>query len=189
MQEPSAHLLARCIEGDTEAFAQLVAEQQAYVYNLSLSLLGEAEEARDLAQDALLRVWQRLPSFRGESRFTTWLYRLVVNLGINRLAKLRRRPAEVALEGVSLPDPSRYGASPEEMLSADEWRKAIWRTVDSLPEKYRIVITLYYQHDRSYTEIAQILQLPLNTVKTHLSRARRMLASRFAETEGDDHGV
>lgn len=183
MQEPSAQLLSRCVQGDHDAFAQLVAQQQTYVYNLALGILGEAEEARDLAQEALLRTWQRLPSFRGEARFTTWLYRLVVNLGLNRLARLRRQPPQVELDGHPLIDRSPAAADPQEVHSAAEWRQAIWQAVDGLPEKYRLVITLYYQHERTYEEIAQILQLPLNTVKTHLSRARRQLADRLAELE------
>lgn len=184
MQEPSAQLLSRCIQGDADAFAQLVAQQQAYVYNLALSILGEAEEARDLAQEALLRTWQRLPSFRGEARFTTWLYRLVVNLGLNRLARLRRRPPQVAIDGHALVDRSAAAADPQEIHAALEWREVVWGLVDGLPEKYRVVITLYYQQERTYEEIAQILQMPLNTVKTHLSRARQMLATRLAGLEG-----
>ena len=183
MEEPSPQLLARCLQGDTQAFAQLVAQQQTYVYNLAYRLLGEAEDARDLAQDALLRVWQMLPSFRGEARFTTWLYRLVVNLGLNRLARQRRGPTQVALDSESLLDSSRLASDPEEILGASERRAFIWRQVDALPEKYRLVITLYYQHERSYAEIAQILHLPLNTVKTHLARARQRLARRLANLE------
>jgi len=179
MQEPSAHLLARCSQGDEQAFAQLVAQQQAYVYNLALRLLGDAEEARDLAQEALVRAWVMMSTFRGEARFTTWLYRLVVNLGLNRLARLRREPQPVAIDGYRLADPSRLATDPQEIQEVNERREFIWRQVDALPEKYRLVIALYYQQERSYEEIAQILQLPVNTVKTHLARARHLLASRL----------
>ncbi len=189
MQEPSAQLLARCCRGDTQAFAELVAQQQAYVYNLAYRLLGEAEEARDLAQDALLRAWQMLPSFRGEARFTTWLYRLVVNQGLNRLGRLRRRPLQVAIDTQPLPDVSQLARDPQEIHDARERQERIWRHVDSLPEKYRVVIALYYQEERSYEEIAQILGLPLNTVKTHLARARQMLASRLVDIEGGADGL
>jgi RNA polymerase sigma-70 factor (ECF subfamily) len=173
------------MEGDTEAFAQLVRQQQSYVFNLALSLLGEVEEAQDLAQDALLRVWQRLPSFRGEARFTTWLYRLVVNLGLNRLARMRRLPLPLVLDDHSLHNTSRLAADPQEIHDGVELQEAIWREVDALPDKYRLVITLYYQQEQSYDEIAEILQLPLNTVKTHLARARHILASRLAGLQGE----
>ena len=189
MQEPTAHLLARCLQGDTQAFAQLVAQQQAFVYNLAYRLVGEAEEARDLAQDALLRTWQMLPSFRGEARFTTWLYRLVVNLGLNRLARRERESTQVNIDDHPFADPSRLAADPQSIHAAAERRQFIWQQVDALPEKYRLAITLYYQQERTYEEMAQILQLPLNTVKTHLARARQMLASRLAGLEGHKDGL
>ncbi len=184
MQEPSAHLLARCCQGDTQAFAQLVASVQTYVYNLAYRLLRDEDEAHDLAQDALVRAWYMLPTFRGESRFTTWLYRLVVNLGLNRLARLRRRPQEASIESQAFADPSRLAADPQEVHEAAERRRLVWEAVDALPDKYRIVITLYYQHGCSYQEIADTLQLPLNTIKTHLARARQLLAARLAHIEG-----
>lgn len=183
MQEPPARLLARCRQGDTEAFAQIVAQQQAYVYNLAYRLLGHAEEARDLAQEALLRAWLMLPSFRGESRFTTWLYRLVVNLGLNRKVSLRRQLRQDSIEDLPLPDSSELAANPQQVQEASEKREFIWHQVDRLPEKYRLVITLYYQLELSYQEIAEVLQLPLNTVKTHLARARHMLAERLVNRE------
>ena len=187
MPEPSAQLLARCCRGDKQAFAELVNQQQAFVYNLAYRLMGEAEEARDLAQDALLRVWQMLPSFRGEARFTTWLYRLVVNLGLNRLAHRRRdRAAPVGDERSFAADPA---VDPQRLHDESERKQFIWRQVDALPEKYRLVLTLYYQQERSYVEIAHILQLPLNTVKTHLARARHMLASRLAGLREGTHDL
>ncbi len=183
MQEPSAPLLVRCREGDKQAFAELVAQQQAYVYNLAYRLLGQAEEAGDLAQEALIKVWLMLPSFRGEARFTTWLYRLVVNLGLNRLARLRREPLAVTLEDLRPERTSPLASDPQEIHDRAERREFVWQQVDTLPEKYRLVIALYYQQERSYQEIADILQLPMNTVKTHLARARQMLASRLAGLE------
>ncbi len=184
MQEPSAQLLARCLQGDAQALTQLVASAQTYVYNLAYRLLRDEDEAQDLAQDALLRAWRMLPTFRGESRFTTWLYRLVVNLGLNRLAWLHRRPQETLLEERLPAASAGLAADPQLLHDAEERRRFIWQAVDSLPEKYRIVISLYYQHDRSYQEIADILQLPINTVKTHLARARQRLASPLAHFEG-----
>ena len=164
--------------------ARLVAEQQAYVYNLALRLLGDSAEAEDLAQEALVRAWQMLPSFRGEARFTTWLYRIVVNLGLNRRARLRRTLATVSLDDVACPQVP--GIEPDPLLAqTDQERKEwIWRQVDALPERYRVVIALYYQQERTYDEMAQILCLPLNTVKTHLARARHLLARRLAATQG-----
>ncbi len=183
MQEPSARLLARCREGDRQAFSQLAAQQQAYVYNLAYRIMGQAEEAADLAQEALIKAWQMLPSFRGDSRFTTWLYRVVVNLGINRLARLRREQQLADADALPAHEHPAWAANPQEIHDAAERREYIWSQVDTLPDKYRLVITLYYQHECSYEEIARILQLPVNTVKTHLARARQMLAGRLAGME------
>jgi len=184
MQEPSAHLLARCRQGDTQSFAQLVASVQAYVYNLAFRLLRDEDEAHDLAQDALLRLWQMLPTFRGESRFTTWLYRLVVNLGLNRLAHMRRQPAQSPIDERLAVPATGLAADPQEVHTTAELRRLIWQEVDALPDRYRLVITLYYQQECSYQEIADILHMPINTVKTHLARARQALASRLAHIEG-----
>lgn len=188
MQEPSAHLLARCAQGDNQAFAQLVDSVQTYVYNLAYRLLRDEDEAHDLAQDALIRTWRMLPTFRGEARFTTWLYRVVVNLGLNRLARLRRRQ-ETPLEEPVPADRSGLGADPHEILAAAERRRRVWQAVDALPDKYRVAITLYYQQECTYQEIADILQMPINTVKTHLARARRLLAGQLAKIEGEEDGV
>lgn len=184
MQEPSAHLLARCCQGDAQSFAQLVASVQSYVYNVAYRLLRDEDEAHDLVQDSLLRVWQMLPTFRGEARFSTWLYRLVVNLGLNRLARLRRRREEPAPEERLVAPTEGLAGDPQEVHEVEELRRAIWREVDALPDKYRLAITLYYQHGCSYQEMADILQLPINTVKTHLARARQRLAGPLADIEG-----
>lgn len=186
MQEPSAHLLARCRQGDSQSFAQLVATVQTYVYNLAYRLLRDEDEAHDLVQDALLRLWQMLPTFRGDARFTTWLYRLVVNMGLNRLAHLRRQPGRSQLDERLAAPSDGLAVDPQQVQSAAELRQLIWREVDALPERYRLAITLYYQHECSYQEIADILHMPINTVKTHLARARQALATRLAHIEGVD---
>jgi RNA polymerase sigma-70 factor (ECF subfamily) len=187
MQEPSPQLLARCRQGDTKAYSELVAQVQPYVYNLAYRLLGNVDEAQDLAQDALVRAWQTLASFRGEARFTTWLYRLVVNLGLNRRAHLRREMAHVSMDTLPQAEVSAAEPEPAAKHTLDEQKAFIWAQVEKLPAHYRVVLTLYYQQERSYNEIASILSLPLNTVKTHLARARHILATRLADLrEGPD---
>jgi RNA polymerase sigma-70 factor, ECF subfamily len=184
MPEPSPQLLARCRLGDNEAFGQLLAQQQNYVYNLAYRLTGNPDEAGDLAQEALLRAWQMLPSYRGESRFTTWLYRLVVNLGLNLLVRLRRQSRGMPLGEEAMPEAADEAADPQRLHDAREMQENLWRQVDALPDKYRLVIALYYQQERSYQEIAEITQLPINTVKTHLARARQMLAANLTGGKG-----
>jgi RNA polymerase sigma-70 factor (ECF subfamily) len=152
----------------------LVSRHQRYVYNLAYRLLRDPQEAEDLAQEAFLRAWRGLARFRGDSKFTTWLYRIVTNLCYNRLPKLRRQLIEADAEELetyaapSAPDPPA-------MAEASERRAFLHREIASLPEKYRLVITLYYLQELSYQEIADVLDLPLGTVKTHLYRAKANL--------------
>ena len=97
MKDPDPELLERCQQKDTEAFAQLVAEQQDYVYTLARRVLRDPEDAAELTQDVFLHLWNGLPFFRRESRFRTWLYRIVVNHSLNRLRQVRRERATVHL--------------------------------------------------------------------------------------------
>jgi RNA polymerase sigma-70 factor, ECF subfamily len=185
MIEPSPQLVARCRQGDPQAFAELIAQQQPYVYNLAFRLLQSPDEAQDLTQEALIKAWLMLPSFRGESRLTTWLYRLVVNLGLNRIARLRREAhAQASPRDEENMVASGLEGDPQRALDDAELREQVRRQVDALPEMYRLPIVLYYQHDQSYQEIADILQLPINTVKTHLARARQILAGRLGSQGG-----
>jgi RNA polymerase sigma-70 factor (ECF subfamily) len=171
-------LVRRAQRGDQEAFAELVTCHQRYVYNLAYRLLRDADEAEDLAQEAFLRAWQGLSSFRGEAKFTTWLYRIVTNLCYNRLTSLRRQLLNIGLEEAENPSAPLALPSNEEpaaAVAAAEQRAFLHRQIAALPAKYQLVITLFYLQEFSYQEIAQVLDLPLGTVKTHLFRARERL--------------
>jgi RNA polymerase sigma-70 factor (ECF subfamily) len=178
-------LAKRAQRGDQKAFAALVTRHQRYVYNLAYRLLRDAQEAEDLAQEAFLRAWRGLPGFRGAAeaggaRFTTWLYRIVTNLCYNRLPGLRRQLAqqdEEMLERVAAPS----AHTPAAQLEAGERRARVQAAIEALPDKYRMVVSLYYLQEQSYQEIADVLDLPLGTVKTHLYRARGRLKRLLAE--------
>jgi RNA polymerase sigma-70 factor (ECF subfamily) len=178
-------LVRQAQRGDQEAFAELVTRHQRYVYNLAYRLLRDVDEAEDLAQEAFLRAWQGLGGFRGEAKFTTWLYRIVTNLCYNRLAGLRRQLFDVGLDeddSVAMTLPPNEG--PPAAVEAAEQRAFLHRQIAALPAKYRLVITLFYLQEFSYQEIAQVLDLPLGTVKTHLFRARERL-KRQIQTSGE----
>jgi len=175
-------LVRRAQQGDQAAFAELVTRHQRYVYNLAYRLLRETGEAEDLAQEAFLRVWRGLGNFRGEARFTTWLYRIVTNLCYNRLASLRRQLLDAGEGGVdALALPS--DGDPPAVVEVAERRAFLHRQIVALPDKYRLVITLFYLQEFSYQEIAQVLDLPLGTVKTHLFRARERLKRQLQGSE------
>ena len=172
-----AELVRRAQGGDAEAYAALVALHERFVYNLALRSLGNREDAADAAQDAFVRAWIGLREFRGESRFRTWLYRIVINLCINRSPRLRRDlDALTHDEFPELPASETVAVSVEQR----ELHALIHREVERLPEQYRLLVSLRYQHDLAYEEIASLLDLPLGTVKTGLFRAKERLRERLS---------
>jgi len=181
MKDPAPELLERCQEKDTEAFAQLVAEQQDYVYTLARRVLRNPEDAAEVTQDVFLHVWNGLPFFRGDSRFRTWLYRIVVNQSLNRLRRSRRDRRAVQLDDTIARKLTDTHSDPYTEAWKAERREFIWSKVEQLPERYRLALTLFYQHEMSCTEIAELLGIPVGTVKTHLYRGRAALADALPQ--------
>ena len=184
MAEPSRELLALAQQGDPQALTQLVIGQQHYVYSIAMSVLKNPEDAADLSQEAFIRLFRVLPQYNGESRFTTWLYRLVVNMCRDQLRREKRQvlvlpPApeeEEADQVASVADDDRW-INPEQALDSQELRSQVRQALGQLEEHYRLVLTLYYFEDMKYTDIAEILDIPLNTVKSHIRRGKERLAS------------
>ena len=173
---PEQHLIQRAQKGDHDAFAALVSEHQRYVYNLALRLLKNEEEALDLTQESFVRAWTALPNFRGQSQFRTWLYRIVTNLCYNRLPNLRRSLNELGDDVIAeIPDKELNFDNPAQNVEARELRAYLHQAIDRLDENYRLLISLRYQSELSYEEIATMLNLPLGTVKTGLFRAKEQL--------------
>ncbi len=193
-------LVERCKLGDQAAFASLVEMHQDFVYNLAYRILQNYEEADDATQEAFVKIWQALPNFRGESKFTTWMYRVVHNLCLNRLRSAKSGPQTISVE-FNWDDEGDEGEreilanvagdpaedDPAMRFDSAERRKTIWREVDALPGKYRAIITLYYSQELSYEEIAATLDVPVGTVKTHLFRAKAMLRGKLNDL--NDQGV
>lgn len=183
MAEPSRELIALAQQGDPQALTQLLMGQQHYVYSIAMSVLKHPEDAADLTQDAFIRLFRALPQYNGESRFTTWLYRLVVNMCRDELRRRGRQvpvapPApeeEEADQVAGVADDDRW-ADPEQALASRELRDQVRRALAQLEEHYRLVLTLYYFDDLKYTDIAEILDIPLNTVKSHIRRGKERLA-------------
>lgn len=182
--EPTRELLTRAQQGDAQALTQLVLGQQHYVYSIAMSVLKNPEDAADLTQEAFIKLFRALPQYNGESRFTTWLYRLVVNMCRD---ELRRRGRQVPVAPpvsdqeeadliASIADDDRW-ANPGEALDSQEVREQVRRALGQLEEHYRLVLTLYYFEDLKYTDIAAILDIPLNTVKSHIRRGKERLAA------------
>lgn len=178
MKESDAALVARARQNDPAAFEQLVRRHQRYVFNVAYRVLGDAIEAEDVTQEAFVRAWRGLPGFREQARFTTWLYRITQNLCLNRLPKLRRELLQVEPFEDMRDDAA---PSPPDLFEAQEQMAFLHTELRRMPEKYRLVLSLRYLQHLSYEEIAAALDVPLGTVKTHIHRARRLLADRVRQ--------
>ena len=170
-------LAARARAGDQDAFERLVLDNQNKVYSLAVRLVGDREEAADLAQEAFLKAWQNLPSFQGESSFSTWPYRL-------RRQKRRQETAPaVSLddEEAGWAEPADWEQDPHRKLEQSERGRALARGLERLPEYQRRPLVLRELSGLSYQEIAQALDLDLGTVKSRIARARLALRKILLE--------
>ena len=168
--------IQRAQKGDHDAFAALVDEHQRYIYNLALRVLKDENEALDLTQETFVRAWTALPNFRGQSQFRTWLYRIVTNLCYNRLPNLRRSLTDLGDDVISeIPETDLTFDNPAYGFESRELRSYLHDAIENLDENYRLLISLRYQNELSYEEMASMLNLPLGTVKTGLYRAKEQL--------------
>lgn len=173
-------IIQRAQKGNHDAFAALVDEHQRYVYNLALRVVKDENEALDLTQEAFVRAWTALPNFKGQSQFRTWLYRIVTNLCYNRLPNLRRSLNDL---GDDVMEEIPQFDNPAIEIESNETRKYLHHAIDELDTNYKLLITLRYQHELSYEEIASTLNLPLGTVKTGIFRAKEQLRKLLAHLE------
>ncbi len=170
-----------CVAGDDAACTRLVTDHQRMVYQLSLHLLGDQQEALDLSQEVFLRVFRTLGQFRGRSALRTWIYRVVVTQASNRRRWWRRRhqSQQVALEQHvaqhgDLAD-ARSFAKPDEVAEQRETAHQVWTALDRLPFDQRSILVLREIDGLSYEEIAGALHVAVGTVKSRLARAREHL--------------
>jgi len=186
-------LVEQCRRGDAHAFARLVALHEGMVFNLAARLLGEPEEARDIAQEVFLQVYRTVGRFEGRSSLKTWIYRIVVNQCRNRQRwwRRRRKDRSCPIEALSPADEARLAEqgrradSPEERLARRERSRAVQSALLRLSFEHRAVLLLREVEELSCDEIAGTLGLPAGTVKSRLSRARDALRSALVE-HGED---
>ena len=185
-REQEAAVIRRVQNGDLNAFEDLVAAYEKNVYNLALRMVGNPQDAEDMAQEAFLKAYRSLPQFRGDSKFSVWLYRIVSNVCLDWLRAQKRRPVasltEEDEEGeesqMDLPDES---ALPEELLERRLTREAVQRGLQSLSEDQRQILLLREIQGLSYEEIGLTLDLEPGTVKSRIFRARKRLCAFLLE--------
>jgi RNA polymerase sigma-70 factor (ECF subfamily) len=194
MAEPSAVLVQRAQAGDRDALSALVQSQQTYVYSIAMSLMHNPADAADMTQEAFIRLLRSLGTYRGETKFTTWLYRLVTNICLDGLRR-RGRPVEslddtasmqsgddAQSAGERLADNDRW-THPEEELELRESATEVRAALGQLPAPQRLALTLHYFQEMRYEDIADTMGLPLNTVKSHIRRGKERLALLLSNPE------
>jgi len=187
-----AELVTRAKGGDTLAFDRLIELHAPAVYNLALRVTHSREEAEDCVQEAFVRAFAGLRSFRGEAAFSTWLYRVALNVAREAAKKRARRPLPatelMSEDSDDPPDLDRLAHregddrdDPEGALVAEEKRAVVLRAIQSLPERYREAVILYDLQGLSYEEIAAVLNTRIGTVKSRLNRGRLALKEALTE--------
>ena len=179
-EEDDTALVAASKRGDQDAFAQLVQQHQRRVFNLVFRMLQEYEETNEVTQEAFLAAWQGLPSFRGDARFSTWLYRIAYNCALKQLEQRKRdRTVQAAVESEQLVAQTSQQDGMDDTLEAHTRSEMVHEQLAHLPAKYRIVLVLRHLQEMTYEEMAEILKMPIGTIKTHLFRARNLLKERM----------
>jgi RNA polymerase sigma-70 factor (ECF subfamily) len=181
LEDPDDGLVARARAGDDDAFAELFRRHSDRVFRLALSILGRGYEgdAEDVAQEVFMKVHRTLPSFRGDSKVGSWIYRITFNHAVNTKARARFRKPHVdesVLSDVATSDPG-----PDASLATARRDRAVAACVATLPEVYQSALRLYYWMGASVAEIADVLELPENTVKSYLHRSRQLLDAMLKE--------
>jgi RNA polymerase sigma-70 factor, ECF subfamily len=176
MDSDDLELIGRCRSGDDAAFSELVDRYKDLVYGLVYRMVTDRSVADDLAQDVFLKIHRGIPYFRGEARLSTWIFRIVQNVCTQ--ARSRRHP-EVPLES-DQPGARQYGST-DAAFGDLETRDRLQKAMEQLPPNYRLLIAAHYLRGIQYEALAESLDIPLGTVKTHLYRAKRRLRELLEE--------
>lgn len=170
-------LIEKVRRGEKGAFGVLVERYQHKVYNTALKILGAPEDARDATQETFIRAYRKINDFKGEARFSTWLYKMAANCCLDMLRAGKKERSNLSL------DDSRFTremlvdsqSGPEDLAAEHEDRDTIRRAVANLPDHYRLALVLHHYQGLSYKEVASVLGISINTVATHIARAKQSL--------------
>jgi len=186
-----AALVERCRHGDMQAFGSLVAKYEERIFNMVFRMCGRRADAEELAQETFLKALERINQFRGQSQFYTWLFRIAANLTISH----RRRGGRVRFQSLSGPEEfeqdqgdnltaamaGKRNPAPEAAAMAAETNRRVMEALEELDDEFRLVVVLCDMEGMDYARIAQVLNLPIGTVKSRLHRARCELRDKLAD--------
>jgi RNA polymerase sigma-70 factor (ECF subfamily) len=177
-------LVARAKSGDQESFNQLILRWERPIYALAYRVIGQEEDARDVAQETFLRAFRALPGFKGEAKFSSWIYRIALNLCRDWIRRKRRTPVSQLPEDVDLDDlvadrgPTE---SVEDLVARQELSAVVEEAMAILPEEQRTAVILKEYHGMTFQEIAELQGVPLSTVKTRLYQGLSVLRKHLSE--------
>lgn len=185
MDEREKLLIKKCRSGDVEAFEQLISSYERRAYNIALRVMGNEEDAKDMAQEAFIRIYRAIKDFKEQSAFSTWLYRIVTNVCLDEIRK-RKKQKLVSLEGnlesiigdVQVETGTSSG-QPEAAYELEEQKRVIMKAIYELSEEYKTAVILRDIQGFSYEEIAAILDCSSGTVKSRISRGRNLLRDKL----------
>lgn len=191
MASTDEELVARSRGGDLDSFNQLVLRWERPIYALAYRVIGREEDARDVCQETFLRAFRALGGFKGQAKFSSWIYRITLNLCRDWIRRERRQPVAQAPEGIDIVELASEHALPvesvEDLVARRELGQAVARVMGDLPEEQRTAIILKEYHGLTFQEIADLLECPLSTVKTRLYQGLSVLR-RELERVGVSNG-
>src|SRR3954454_18765937 len=177
-------LVARSISGDADSFNELVLRWERPIYALAYRTIGREEDARDVCQETFLRAFRALPGFRGQAKFSSWIYRIALNLCRDWIRRERRTPVSPVPEGVDLGEMAAERGPVEwieELVARQDLSRVVAKAMEQLPEEQRTAIILKEYHGMTFQEIADLQGCPLSTVKTRLYQGLIVLRRRLQE--------
>jgi RNA polymerase sigma-70 factor (ECF subfamily) len=183
MPSTDEELVTRSMGGDLDSFNQLVLRWERPIYALAYRVIGREEDARDVCQETFLRAFRALNGFKGQAKFSSWLYRIALNLCRDWIRRERRAPVSQAPEGIDiieLAGESTPSESIEDLVARREIGRAVARAMATLPDEQRTAIILKEYHGLTFQEIADLLDCPLSTVKTRLYQGLSVLRRQLA---------
>ncbi|MDR2494927.1 MAG: sigma-70 family RNA polymerase sigma factor [Spirochaetaceae bacterium] len=173
-------IVAEVVSGQKNLFRLLVNRHEKTVYAMGLSFFHNAEDASDFTQEVFLKLFRALAHFEGRSRFSTWLYKIAYNTAVNSVTR-RKEYQSLAEEKDGPPARAEERAAPERAVLRDMVKEAVREAVRELPERYRVCVDLFFFYGRSYLEIEAITGYPVNTIKSHVFRAKKLLREKLKQ--------